>query len=196
MTFHTRRSTMKDHVWGWLADDPHRSGNRASFIEISHVGRGPAASSGRVGSGIGAAACQHAGYMEQIDGDRESLSIDSFKFSSVVPRVVACVIALPILTVFMDFSLVSPRRISLRVRRVQNFTSAFPIIVRAFAEMAWSNFIPPTLKTAVFGFIIGTVSAFFGYTTNKGAKGVGEAVTTNKRGGVFPVLIILGPTSC
>jgi phospholipid/cholesterol/gamma-HCH transport system permease protein len=38
---------------------------------------------------------------EQIDGI-ESLSIDAFKFL-VVPRVVACVIALPLLTLFMDF---------------------------------------------------------------------------------------------
>jgi phospholipid/cholesterol/gamma-HCH transport system permease protein len=62
-------------------------------------------------------------------------------------------------------------------------------IVRAFADMAWSNFIPPTFKTAVFGFIIGTVSAFFGYTTNKGAKGVGEAATNSVV--VSSLLIIL-----
>ena len=35
----------------------------------------------------------------------------------------------------------------------------------------------PTLKTAVFGFIIGSVSSYFGYTTNKGSLGVGEAAT-------------------
>jgi phospholipid/cholesterol/gamma-HCH transport system permease protein len=29
----------------------------------------------------------------------------------------------------------------------------------------------------VFGFIIGTVSAFLGYTTNEGARGVGRAAT-------------------
>jgi phospholipid/cholesterol/gamma-HCH transport system permease protein len=62
-------------------------------------------------------------------------------------------------------------------------------IVRAFAEMNWSNFVPPTLKTAVFGFIIGTVSTFFGYTTNKGAKGVGEAATNSVV--VSSLLIIL-----
>jgi phospholipid/cholesterol/gamma-HCH transport system permease protein len=39
---------------------------------------------------------------EQIDAI-EALSIDSFKLL-VVPRIVACVIALPLLTVFMDFS--------------------------------------------------------------------------------------------
>jgi phospholipid/cholesterol/gamma-HCH transport system permease protein len=48
-------------------------------------------------------------------------------------------------------------------------------ITRAFAHFDWSNFIPPTIKTAVFGFIIGTVSAFFGYTTDEGAAGVGNS---------------------
>jgi hypothetical protein len=38
---------------------------------------------------------------EQIDAI-ESLSIDSFKFL-VVPRIIACTLALPILTLFLDF---------------------------------------------------------------------------------------------
>jgi phospholipid/cholesterol/gamma-HCH transport system permease protein len=50
---------------------------------------------------------------------------------------------------------------------------------RAFDFLQWSNFIAPTLKTAVFGFIIGSVSSYFGYTTNKGALGVGEAATNS-----------------
>ena len=45
--------------------------------------------------------------------------------------------------------------------------------------MQWSNFIPPTLKTAAFGFIIGTVSCFCGYTTNAGAEGVRRAATNS-----------------
>jgi phospholipid/cholesterol/gamma-HCH transport system permease protein len=31
----------------------------------------------------------------------------------------------------------------------------------------------------VFGFIIGTISSFFGYTTNEGAQGVGKAATSS-----------------
>jgi phospholipid/cholesterol/gamma-HCH transport system permease protein len=50
---------------------------------------------------------------------------------------------------------------------------------RAFDYLHWSNFIAPTLKTAVFGFIIGSVSSYFGYTTDKGAQGVGEAATNS-----------------
>jgi ABC-type transporter Mla maintaining outer membrane lipid asymmetry permease subunit MlaE len=51
---------------------------------------------GRVGSGIGAVLANMRA-TEQIDGI-ESLSIDSFKFL-VVPRILACTLALPILTI-------------------------------------------------------------------------------------------------
>jgi phospholipid/cholesterol/gamma-HCH transport system permease protein len=50
-------------------------------------------------------------------------------------------------------------------------------VTRAFSGVDWTDFVPPTLKTSVFGFIIGTVSSFFGYTTNEGAEGVGRAAT-------------------
>src|SRR5216683_5320561 len=72
----------------------------AFFVEI-----GPLVAAllvaGRVGSGIGAVLANMRA-TEQIDGI-ESLSIDSFEFL-VVPRILACTLALPILTLFMDFS--------------------------------------------------------------------------------------------
>jgi phospholipid/cholesterol/gamma-HCH transport system permease protein len=138
---------------------------------------------GRVGSGIGAVLANMRA-SEQIDGI-ESLSIDSFKFL-VVPRVVACVLALPLLTLFMDFSGLLGGYLS------EFFSShiSFDLYIsRAFSELKWSNFIAPTLKTAVFGFIIGVVSSFFGYTTNEGAQGVGKAATNSVV--VSSLLIIL-----
>lgn len=57
--------------------------------------------SGPVGSGIGAVLANMRP-TEQIGGI-ESLSIDSFKFL-VVPRVIACIISMPLLTSFIDFA--------------------------------------------------------------------------------------------
>ena len=57
--------------------------------------------SGRAGAGIGAELAAMK-VSEQIDAI-ESLSVDSFKLL-VVTRVVACILVLPLLTVFMDFS--------------------------------------------------------------------------------------------
>jgi phospholipid/cholesterol/gamma-HCH transport system permease protein len=52
-------------------------------------------------------------------------------------------------------------------------------VASAFSSLGWANFIPPTLKTCVFGFIIGTVSCYFGYTTNEGSDGVRRAATNS-----------------
>jgi phospholipid/cholesterol/gamma-HCH transport system permease protein len=154
----------------------------AFFVEIGPLVSGLLVA-GRVGSGIGAVLANMRA-TEQIDGI-ESLSIDAFKLL-VVPRVAACVLALPLLTIFMDFSGLLGGFLS------EFFSSRISFhlyIDRAFADFDWSNFIPPTVKTAVFGFIIGTVSAFFGYTTNEGAKGVGKAATNSVV--VSSLLIIL-----
>jgi phospholipid/cholesterol/gamma-HCH transport system permease protein len=144
----------------------------AFFLEIGPLVTGLLVA-GRVGSGIGAVLADMRA-TEQIDGI-ESLSIDSFKFL-VVPRIIACTLALPILTLFMDFSGLAGGFLS------EFATSRLSLqlyIFRAFSNFQWANFWPPTLKTCVFGFIIGTISSFFGYTTNEGALGVGKAATSS-----------------
>ena len=138
---------------------------------------------GRVGSGIGAVLANMRA-TEQIDGI-ESLSIDSFKFL-VVPRVIGCVVSLPLLTLFMDFAGLLGGFVS---ERISSGISFELYISRAFMSLDWSNFVAPTVKTAVFGFIIGTVSSYFGYTTNEGAQGVGRAATSSVV--VSSLLIIL-----
>ena len=138
---------------------------------------------GRVGSGIGAVLADMRA-TEQIDGI-ESLSIDSFKFL-VVPRIIACTLALPLLTLFMDFSGVLGGFVS---EFATSHLSLKLYVFRAFSEFQWSNFWPPTVKTCVFGFTIGTISSFFGYTTNEGAAGVGKAATSSVV--VSSLLIIL-----
>src|ERR1044071_8430296 len=96
MTLHTRSTLVS---FGATAIIPTVQAF-AFFLEI-----GPLVTAllvaGRAGSGIGAVLANMRA-TEQIDGI-ESLSIDSFKFL-VVPRVIACTLALPILTLFMDFS--------------------------------------------------------------------------------------------
>jgi phospholipid/cholesterol/gamma-HCH transport system permease protein len=49
----------------------------------------------------------------------------------------------------------------------------------AFNSLSWVNLIPTTLKTAVFGFLIGTVSCYYGFTINEGSDGVRRAATSS-----------------
>src|SRR5882762_8601813 len=178
LTLHTRSTLVTFGATAWIPTVQAL----AFFLEIGPLVTGLLVA-GRVGSGIGAVLANMRA-TEQIDGI-ESLSIDSFKFL-VVPRIVACVLVLPLLTLFMDFSGLLGGFLS---EYASSRITFHLYITRALTDLEWSNFIPPTLKTAVFGFIIGTVSSFFGYTTNEGAKGVGRAATNSVV--VSSLLIIL-----
>jgi phospholipid/cholesterol/gamma-HCH transport system permease protein len=168
MTIHTRNTLM---TFGAGAMIPTVQA-LAFFVEIGPLVAGLLLA-GRVGSGIGAVLANMR-VTEQIDAI-ESLSIDSFKFL-VVPRVLACVVALPLLTLFMDFAGLLGGYLA---EYSSSGTSFALYIRRAFADLQWANFVAPTLKTTVFGFIIGTVSSYFGFTTNMGAAGVGRAATNS-----------------
>jgi len=127
--------------------------------------------SGRVGASIGA----ELGAMrvtEQIDA-LESLAVDSFKFLAVT-RVAACMIALPILTTVTNFTGILGGYLAERTVSQMSFELYFQ---RAFSAIEFSEYIPATLKTIVFGFIIGTVSSSLGYEARGGSAGVGRAST-------------------
>jgi phospholipid/cholesterol/gamma-HCH transport system permease protein len=138
--------------------------------------------SGRVGAGIGA----ELGAMrvtEQIDA-LESIAVDSFKYL-VVTRVVACVLAMPLLTTVMNFTGIVGGFVAETAISGMSFTLYFE---RAFSLIAFSDYVPATLKTCVFGFIIATVSAYLGYNTTGGTAGVGQAST---RSVVFSSILLI-----
>ena len=127
--------------------------------------------SGRIGAGIGA----ELGAMkvtEQIDA-LEATAIDSFRYL-VVTRVVACVIALPLLTTVMNFAGILGGFIAEAAATGMSLGLYFD---RAFSLIALADYVPATLKTMVFGFIIATISAYLGVTTDSGTEGVGRAST-------------------
>ena len=127
--------------------------------------------SGRIGAGIGA----ELGAMkvtEQIDA-LEASAVDSFRFL-VVTRVIACVIALPILTSVMNFTGMLGGFAAETTLTGMPFATYFR---QAFASIQFSDLIPATLKTMVFGFIIATVASYLGINTTRGTEGVGQAST-------------------
>jgi phospholipid/cholesterol/gamma-HCH transport system permease protein len=127
--------------------------------------------SGRIGAGIGA----ELGAMkvtEQIDA-LEALAVDPFRYL-VVTRVVACVIALPILTSVMNFAGILGGYAAETTMTGMPFRTYFRL---AFSSIQFSDLIPATLKTAVFGFIIATTSSYLGVHTSRGTEGVGQAST-------------------
>jgi phospholipid/cholesterol/gamma-HCH transport system permease protein len=129
--------------------------------------------SGRVGAGIGA----ELGSMrvtEQIDA-MEVSAVNPYKFLAST-RVLACFLMLPLLTLTADASGVLLGWIST--------TLSQPMTLRLFLhsglrDATLSDFLPPTLKTAVYGLIIGMVSCFQGMRTRGGTEGVGRSATSS-----------------
>ena len=127
--------------------------------------------SGRIGAGIGA----ELGAMrvtEQIDA-LEASAVDAFRFL-VVTRVIACVIALPILTTVMNFAGMLGGFLAETAATGMSIELYF---TRAFSLIEMSDYVPATMKTMVFGFIIATMSSYLGFTTESGTEGVGRAST-------------------
>jgi phospholipid/cholesterol/gamma-HCH transport system permease protein len=48
---------------------------------------------------------------------------------------------------------------------------------RAFSYITYSDLIPATVKTIVFGYLIAVAASYLGFTTSRGTEGVGEAST-------------------
>jgi len=128
---------------------------------------------GRVGAGIGA----ELGAMkvtEQIDA-LEAVAVDSFKFLAVT-RILACIIAMPLLTAIIDFCGIFGGYVA---ESSISGMSASLYFHRAFSIVEFSDFIPATLKTTVFGLIIGTVASYLGFNTTQGTEGVGRTSTAS-----------------
>ena len=109
---------------------------------------------------------------EQIDAI-DTLAIDSRKLL-LVPRVIAALIAAPLLTLIFDL-----------VSNIASFIMACgPLGVNPNAYLntinqyaQWSNFLEGLIKAAAFGYQIAVIGCYFGYNAKGGARGVGDATT-------------------
>ena len=129
--------------------------------------------SGRVGAGIGAELASMK-VTEQIDAI-EASAVNPYRLL-VAPRILACILMLPLLTLGADLcGLVMGWAAQALVEPL----SFHQFITSGFKGADFNDFLPPTFKTAVFGFIIGLVACFQGMRTKGGAEGVGRAATSS-----------------
>lgn len=142
------------------------------FKEMGPIITGLVAS-GRIGAGIGA----ELGSMkvtEQIDA-MEASAVNPYKYLAAT-RILACIVVLPLLTIAADMC-------GIFMGWITN-TMTEPISLQLFVNtglsgVTFSDFLPSTLKTAVYGMIIGTVSSFQGMRTRGGTEGVGRSATSS-----------------
>ena len=125
----------------------------------------------RAGSAIAAELASMA-LGEQIDALRAEGSDPVKKL--VEPRLVACTLVMPLLTMICDFvAFIGGWIIACQIVQVSSFfywDSVFEVLTPAFV---WGGLV----KSTTFGFVIGVVACYCGMNARTGSTGVGEATT-------------------
>jgi phospholipid/cholesterol/gamma-HCH transport system permease protein len=128
---------------------------------------------GRAGAGIGA----ELGSMkvtEQIDAI-EASAVNPYKLLAAT-RILACILVLPLLTLAADFFGVVMAWVADMLAEPISFQQ---FIHHGFNTLGFSDILPPTFKTMVFGLIIGLVACSQGMRTRGGTEGVGRTATSS-----------------
>ncbi|CAN5498805.1 N/A [soil metagenome] len=127
---------------------------------------------GKVASGIGAE-LSSMNVTEQIEA-MEVSGANPVQFL-VVTRILACIIMVPLLTIFADaMALIggfTATILSGDITAKLYFTNALTIL-------DYSDLLPAFFKTILFGFAIGFVGCFKGFTSNNGTASVGLAANS------------------
>lgn len=92
----------------------------------------------------------------------------------VGPRVLALVLAMPLLTIFMDYCAVFG---SFAAESATSGATWLQYRTASLDQLRFLDVILGTLKTTVFGFLIGVAGCFFGMSAGGGTEGVGRAAT-------------------
>jgi len=127
---------------------------------------------GKIGSGIGAELASMK-VTEQIDA-MEVSGTNPFKYL-VITRVTACIIMLPVLVVFSDIISLSG---SALVEFLKGKVTFQLYISNVFTYLQFSDLIPSTTNAFFFGFAIGIVGCYKGFTSKKGTEGVGRTANS------------------
>ncbi|WP_422931686.1 MlaE family ABC transporter permease [Singulisphaera sp. PoT] len=136
---------------------------------------------GRLGAGL-AAELGSMVLTEEIDA-RSVLGASPIQ-SLVAPRVLACVLALPLLTVVIDASAIVG---GMSCELLAGSLSAPVFWSKSLIFLRMSDVIPATLKTAVFGALIGLVGCWTGLNSHRSTEAVGREAT---RGVVRSMLVV------
>ncbi len=124
---------------------------------------------GRLGAGF-AAEIGSMKVTEQIDA-MEAAALKPFHYL-VVTRVLACIIMFPLMTILVDVIAMSGGFLESTLASGMDWRV---FIDTAFSSMRFVDITVDTLKTSIFGFIVGIVACFLGYTVRGGTREVGQA---------------------
>lgn len=137
---------------------------------------------GRSGASLGA----ELGSMrltEQVDA-LEMMGLSPLR-ELIVPRVLGCIIALPMLTVFISYSAITAGYVA---EMLSGSMSWLQYQNECLRLLRLEDVIPAMLKTMVFGYLIGITGCYSGMNASGGTEGVGRAAT---RGVVLSIFLVM-----
>lgn len=139
---------------------------------------------GKVGSGIGAELASMK-VSEQIDA-MEVSGMNPFKYLTVT-RVIATTLMLPVLVIAADVISLYGAYMGVNIK---GDVSIHLFFLQVFGKISFSDIFPSLIKTFFFGFAIGLISCYKGYTAERGTEGVGRAANAAVVYGSLAVFII------
>jgi len=128
---------------------------------------------GKVGSGIGAEIASMK-VTEQIDA-MEVSGMNPFKYI-VVTRVVSTMLMLPLLVFVADAISMYGSFVGANLKGAVSFQLFF---AQVFNTVTFSDVFPAVIKTFFFGFAVGLIGCYKGYTSNRGTESVGAAANSS-----------------
>ncbi|MBW2612372.1 MAG: ABC transporter permease [Deltaproteobacteria bacterium] len=136
---------------------------------------GPAITALMVTGRVGSAMAAEIGTMrvtEQIDA-LYTMSVNPVQYL-IMPRVIASIMMLPVLTIVSDFiGIVGGYFVGVRLLNINSGI----FVARIIEFVALSDIVNGLIKSAVFGLILSLVGCYKGFGTFGGAAGVGRATT-------------------
>jgi phospholipid/cholesterol/gamma-HCH transport system permease protein len=153
----------------------------AVLLELAPVGAGLIVAA-RTGASLGAElASMRVG--EQLDA-LELLGVSALK-RLIGPRVLACVLAVPLLHVAIAVIALAS---GFAAESATGHTTLLKYDAAAMRELYLHDVVPAALKTLVFGLVVGVTGCFLGISAGEGSEGVGRAATDSV---VMCVLFVL-----
>lgn len=127
---------------------------------------------GKISSSIGA----------ELGSMKVSEQIDAMEVSGanpmqylVVPRILACIFMIPVLTLMADTLAILG---GFTASNLGGHFTFFLYFNKAFASLSFTDLVPSVTKTIFFGFAIGFVGCYKGYNSNRGTESVGVAANS------------------
>lgn len=154
----------------------------AVLLELAPVGAGLIVAA-RTGAALGAELASMR-VSEQIDA-LELLGVSPLR-RLVGPRVLACVLAVPLLHVLIAATALGSGFVA---ELATGSTTYLKYDTAALRELLPADVIPAGLKTLAFGLVVGVTGCFIGLNAREGSEGVGKAATDSVVACVLLVLV-------